>query len=233
MSFQIDNNTLQECCDGYEVVPKEGVEKLKGILILLHGYGASGDDLISLVPALSEELNNYYFFAPNGIEQYKNGGGYQWFEIKDTQSFSDWGKGLLYCQNKSANIIKNKIHEIKQKYILDPNCTISILGFSQGAMLALHLACNGLLSEVQNVVSFSGAFINCQMQSQINKNLKILLLHGKEDSIINYTYSLASKQELDTLGFGSVECIIFNNLGHSISYEGLNIAAKFISSKNV
>jgi phospholipase/carboxylesterase len=232
MLSQIDIINLQECNEGYEVVPKE---KAKGILILLHGYGASGDDLISLAPILAQDLHDYYFFSPNAIDKYGNGGGYQWFEITDIQDLNDtFCKGLLYCQNKVANLIKQKIIKVKELYNLDQKCPISILGFSQGAALALHLVCSGLLPEVKSVVSFSGAFVKFEEEIYCNnKEINILLLHGKEDQIIDYSYSLNSKHELNNLGFHSVECTIFNNLGHSISYEGLNAASKFIANSNL
>lgn len=228
MNFQPDNIILQECAQGYEAAPKIGA-KLKGILILLHGYGASGDNLISLAPMLSEELNDYYFFAPNAIDKHDYGGGYQWFEIRDTENLYSWDEGLTYCQNKAAALIRQKIQEITQKYTIDQNCPISIFGFSQGAMLALRLVCNSVLPEVKKVVAFSGAFVNSKDTRQLNTDAKVLLLHGKEDGVIEHTYSLKAKQELNSLGFKSVECAIFNNLGHAINYEGLKLAAKFIA----
>ena len=230
MFFETNNINSQEYVGGYESIPKENI---KGISILLHGYGASVDDLIFLAPILAQDLQDYYFFAPNAIDQYKGGGGYQWFKIEDTQDIDfneEFHKGLLYCQNKATKLIDQKIKEIKNKYSLGKKCPISILGFSQGAMLALRLVCNNFLPEVEKVVSFSGAFINHKELDQLNTNAKILLLHGKEDSVINYTYSLRAKQELDDLGFKDVKYEIFNNLGHAISYEGVKLAAKFIAS---
>lgn len=40
-------------------------KKCDGLVILLHGYGSNGNDLIGLSYALNDALPNYSFIAPN------------------------------------------------------------------------------------------------------------------------------------------------------------------------
>ena len=62
---------------GFEI--SHATQLCKLLIILLHGYGSSGDDLISLVPYMKEDLMHAYWFAPNGIQNSSIRGGYQWF----------------------------------------------------------------------------------------------------------------------------------------------------------
>jgi phospholipase/carboxylesterase len=67
--------------DGPRVPPARG-GKPDALVILLHGYGSNGADLISLAPYWAEALPGAAFVAPNAIEPVPQApGGYQWFPI--------------------------------------------------------------------------------------------------------------------------------------------------------
>jgi phospholipase/carboxylesterase len=54
------------------------------LIVLLHGVGADGEDLIALAPVLAERLPNAAFVAPNGPEPCDMAPfGYQWFSLRD------------------------------------------------------------------------------------------------------------------------------------------------------
>src|SRR5690606_11372060 len=54
----------------------------KQAVILLHGYGSDGNDLIGLAPLWQEALPDAVFISPNGPEQCGQlASGYQWFDI--------------------------------------------------------------------------------------------------------------------------------------------------------
>ena len=54
------------------------------LIVLLHGVGADGEDLITLAPVLAERLPHAAFVAPNGPEPCDIAPfGYQWFSLRD------------------------------------------------------------------------------------------------------------------------------------------------------
>jgi phospholipase/carboxylesterase len=51
---------------------KSKTQTLSSIVILLHGYGADGENLISLAAELSKAFPDTHFFSPNGILPFEN-----------------------------------------------------------------------------------------------------------------------------------------------------------------
>src|SRR5688572_11641511 len=67
--------------DGPRMPPARGA-KPDALVILLHGYGSNGADLISLAPYWAKLLPGAAFVAPNAIEPVPQvPGGYQWFNL--------------------------------------------------------------------------------------------------------------------------------------------------------
>ena len=75
---------------GPRVAPRSG-GAAKQLVVLLHGVGADGDDLIGLAPALSAFLPHAAFVAPNGPEPCDMAPfGYQWFSLQDRRPEALW-----------------------------------------------------------------------------------------------------------------------------------------------
>ena len=55
----------------------------KFLVILLHGYGANGENLIELANEFQPIIPDAYFIAPNAIEPWEGGfpNSYQWFSL--------------------------------------------------------------------------------------------------------------------------------------------------------
>src|SRR5580700_7391185 len=63
--------------DGPRVPARSGA---KSLVILAHGYGSNGEDLIGLVPHWREALPDTAFVSPNAPEPCPGApGGYQWW----------------------------------------------------------------------------------------------------------------------------------------------------------
>lgn len=106
----------------------------KKLVVLLHGVGSNGHDLIKLVPYIQDDLPDCHFMAPHGVEPYDMAAhGRQWFSLQDRTPYVM--KRLLGSNVASVTEI------IKQKQMglnLTNKDTI-LIGFSQGAMLAIYL----------------------------------------------------------------------------------------------
>lgn len=225
---------IKECEEGYEsVFPTHA--KVDAIVIMLHGYGSTADDIVSLSKFLCNSTSSYYFFAPNGINKAKDNWGWQWFDIQksaNTQVEIDALKrGIITSTNRIVKVLQKKIDYIKQNYNMSDDFKIYMTGFSQGAMVSLHLSCFNYIENVQKVIAFSGAFVDVTMEQEYydkNLNLHIALLHGTEDSIIPVQYMDLARERLQQIGFKNIFSKSFKNLSHSINHECLEQAKEFL-----
>lgn len=111
--------------------------KINEVVIFFHGYGADGNDLISLSDAFDKILPNASFYSPNAPEKCEMGGlGYQWFPIRQKNDGSldlNAKKEIL----NSINLINNYIDEIEKNTGISSKHFI-LVGFSQGTMMILE-----------------------------------------------------------------------------------------------
>src|SRR5215470_8657602 len=141
--------------DGPRMPPARG-GKPDALLVLLHGYGSNGADLISLAPYWAKALPGAAFVSPNAIEAVPQvPGGFQWFPISnlDPHLMEQGAKG-------AAQSVDHFIDRELEKYGLPPE-RLALVGFSQGTMMALHI---GLRRERQiaGVLGYSGVLVGAR-----------------------------------------------------------------------
>ena len=105
------------------------------LVVLLHGYGSDGHDLLGLAPHWAQMLPHAEFVSPNApfpceLAPY----GRQWFgfEGRDAQM-------ILGEVQTAAAILNGFIDEQLSKRGLDESA-LALVGFSQGTMMSLHVA---------------------------------------------------------------------------------------------
>ena len=127
---------------------------MKKIVLFLHGYGSNGSDLITLKDYFHFNPSETEFISPNAPEPCEfNYFGYQWFALNE-RSVEEIQTGL-----KSAFFyLDDIVNDIKKKFEINTD-QISILGFSQGSMLATYYALQNE-STFQNIFSLSGSLPN-------------------------------------------------------------------------
>ncbi len=136
------------CLDSIIIKPEKNAE-IKNAIILLHGYGGSGEDISSLTLNWKRHLTNTVFICPNGHEICPiNPSGFQWFDLtKEDRTY------VLEQSIKAENKLRKFIDEIKDCFNLS-NDRICLSGFSQGCMMSISL---GLTCEQEYncIVGFS------------------------------------------------------------------------------
>ncbi|AFS48922.1 Phospholipase/Carboxylesterase [alpha proteobacterium HIMB59] len=185
---------------------------MKKIVLFLHGYGSNGSDLISLKDYFHLNQSETEFISPNAPEPCEfNFFGYQWFALRE-RSEEEIQAGL-----KSAFFYLDEIvNDIKKKFQINSD-QISILGFSQGSMLATYYALQNE-DTFQNIFSLSGSLPKKILEEiELKKNnTKYLIFHGKIDDVVSpnqaiETHSFLSDQKIKS------QLIMDDNCGHSIS----------------
>ncbi|WP_243018129.1 MULTISPECIES: alpha/beta hydrolase [Candidatus Cardinium] len=196
----------------------------KKLVILLHGVGSNGHDLIKLVPHIKDSLPDCHFMAPHGVEPYDMAPyGRQWFSLQDRTRYVM--KRLLGSNVASVTDI---IHQ-KQLALNLTNKETIIMGFSQGAMMAIYLT---LIQKEPFLatVGFSGLLV---APSQcINRATPICLVHGMLDTVVTVD---AIDHALAYLSQHNVPCSAhkLDQLAHSIDHRGLDIAVNFIKNSQI
>ncbi len=194
------------------------------LVILLHGYGADGQNMADVGYAFQKNLPNAYFFMPDAPEKMPGMEGYQWFDLLDMEPVT-LRRGCL-----SASVsVEDFVRKTQAKHKVDWENTV-LVGFSQGAFLALHaaLAAKHLCGKV--IAYAGGVYVEKEDIHVSPKDLKILLVHGEEDDVVPIQESDRTDRFLKEQGF-SVDFEKIPNLGHSIDHEGISLGVRFVKSK--
>ena len=209
------------CLNSIIIKPENGTE-IKHAIILLHGYGGDGKDIIMLSLNWKRHMPNTIFICPNGHETCSiNPSGFQWFDLtKDDPEY------ILEQSINAENKIQKFIHEIKQEFNLT-NDKICLSGFSQGCMMSINV---GLTSEKKFscIVGFSGKIIDQDnLKNRIKNSTDTLLIHGESDQIVPSTYLLEAKDFLIRNNI-EVETLLIKNCDHHIPMEASSTALNYI-----
>ena len=209
--------------DGPSVHPLSG-NQAKQLVIFCHGYGADGNDLIGLANYFQQALPDAFFISPNAPEACPmNPMGYQWFD------FTSNDPELIWKKVNDAGEILNKFidHKLNELNLTDEN--LSLVGFSQGTMMSLHVGLRRKL-KMSSIVGFSGRLIREDtLTDEIRSRPPIYLIHGDQDPMVPFSDTINAAKILKDLNV-DVQSHISPNTPHSIAQDGLEIAIKFLSA---
>ena len=192
------------------------------LVILLHGVGADGDDLLALAPLLAQALPDAAFVAPDGPFPYDAAPyGRQWFSLAD-RTPSVMAEGL----QRAAPILNAYIESQLAAYGLD-DTALALVGFSQGTMMALYVAPRRMHA-CAAVVGFSGALIGADvLPHEIQSRPRCLLVHGDADDVVNPACLANAESALAAVGV-PVLAEMREGLGHEIDGPAVTLAAAFL-----
>ena len=193
------------------------------MVILLHGYGSNGDDLIGLAPYWRSALPDTVFLAPNAPQPFPDApGGRQWWPLTN---FSPEARAAGVRQ--AAPVLNAYIDRQLATYGLADD-RLALVGFSQGTMLALHV---GPRRERQlaGIVGYSGMLADPgSLAAEMKSTPPVLLVHGDADPMVPVAALHQAKATLEPLGF-DVTTHVSRGLGHSIDEAGLRLGEQFLS----
>jgi phospholipase/carboxylesterase len=206
---------------GPEFLPVSG-NAPKQIVIMLHGVGADGENLLGLAYEFCKILPDAYFTAPNGCQPYDGGGmGYQWFSLWD-RSPAQLLAGLQVAQPLLKDFIDEKCAQFNLDY-----SDVVLLGFSQGSMMSFHTAFR-LPKTLAGVIAYSGAMVDYEPQAEeITAKPPTIIIHGKLDEVVPFKLSHLAFYGLKKHDV-EVEHHEIEGLGHSIDMQGIELAKAFL-----
>jgi len=203
------------------IIETDTGEKPKHAVILLHGYGADGKDLISLGNDWKDFLPETVFIAPNAPDICDDTPfGRQWFPLNRFTK-----DAMLEQMMAIAPKISKHIEDIIDHYSVPPS-RVTLCGFSQGCMLALEIALTAE-NPYAGLLGYSGMLLNDDMASLTNKETLIHMIHGTADMVIPSSEWNHTTKSLTEAGY-QVSGYKTKGLAHGIDREGIDSGKHFI-----
>ena len=195
------------------------------LVILLHGLGAVGNDLIGLAPYWAPLLPTAEFLSPNApfpCDMVPS--GYQWFSSQDRSPAA-----VLAGVRAAAPFLDAFIDDaLAERGLVDAD--LALVGFSQGTMMSLYVGLRRS-DPVAGIVGFSGRLLAPELLAdELRSRPRTLLVHGTDDALVPYESLAAAEASLRNIGV-SVETLTCAGIGHSIDQNGLRRGGWFL--KNV
>jgi phospholipase/carboxylesterase len=194
------------------------------VVVLLHGYGSDGADLIGLAPYWQDALPDALFVSPNAPEQCRQlASGFQWFDVSfDGDRLASRQMGVVNAQP----VLVDFLNDLWTQTGIAPEQTI-LAGFSQGAMMALHVGLS-LPQRLMGIIAFSGAFLPPEgFGTDALGRPPVCLVHGDMDEVVDPELSADADVALRLAGF-DVSYHVSEGVGHGIAPDGLSFATQFI-----
>jgi phospholipase/carboxylesterase len=214
--------------DGPRLEPQSG-GAARQLVVFLHGYGADGNDLIEIGRAWQPLLPHCAFVSPNAPEPC--GGapvGRQWFALTFREPSERW-----IGVNKAGPILERFLDAELARRRLPPSA-LTLVGFSQGTMMALHVGLRRQTAPLA-IVGYSGLLVEPpqaqaeKFVAEIKSRPPVLLIHGDRDELIPVQALFHAANGLATLGL-SVAWHVSGGIGHGIDQDGLRYGGEFIST---
>ena len=214
---------MTKTLDGPSLPPASG-RPPKQLIVLLHGYGADGNDLIGLAPHWAPLLPEAEFLSPHAPFPCEAAPfGRQWFGFQGRAP-----EQVLEGVRRAASILDQHLTELLAERKMDES-QLALVGFSQGAMMSLYVSLRRA-KPVAGVVAYSGRLFAAEtLAAELRSRPKILLVHGDADEVVPveslpYAYTTLQAAKVP------VEQMLRPGLGHGIDEAGLARGGEFLQA---
>jgi phospholipase/carboxylesterase len=188
------------------------------LVVLCHGLGADGHDLIDLAPTWSHALPDALFVSVDAPFLHESGFGRQWWSVEDrTPAIMEAGV------RRAARFLDAFIDAELVRLGL-PAEAYALMGFSQGAMTVLFTGLRRSAAP-RAILAFSGALVAPEsLTAELANRAPVLLVHGEADDVVPVHRSRDAEAALRAANV-PVEAAYVPRLGHGIDDTGLSMGA--------
>jgi len=204
--------------DGPRLAPAR--EPATHLVVLCHGYGSDGNDLIGLAPHWRNALPGAAFVAPNAPERVP-GAGYQWFPL----SRLDPQETLRGTEAAAPSL--NAFLDAELARLGLAGDRLALVGFSQGTMMSLYVGLRRNPAPAA-IVGFSGLLVGAETLARFEHAPPVLLVHGDADQVVPPQALFMSANALAGAGV-PVQWHMSKGLGHGIDPVGLALGGQFLA----
>src|ERR1700755_3413670 len=145
----------------------------KQLVVLCHGLGADGFDLIDLAPSWQHACPDALFASVHAPLSHDSGFGRQWWSVAD-RSPAVVEAGVRTAAPYLQGFIDAELARLDL-----PAEAYAIMGFSQGAMMALFAGLRRVAAP-RAVLAFSGALVAPdKLAGELANKAPVLIVHGE------------------------------------------------------
>lgn len=213
---------MSKIVNGASLQPRSGAAP-KQIVLLLHGFGSSGTDMISLAPHWQDALPDTLFLAPHAPQRCgAMTSGYQWWGLSGLAP-----SALTAGAASAAPAIDAFIDRKLDQYKLT-EADLALVGFSQGTMMALHIGLRRP-GAVAAIVGYSGMLTGtADLANTDFAKPPVLLIHGTADPVVPISALHGAESGLKRLGV-PVTTHVSDGVAHSVDPVGLRMGRDFVA----
>ena len=210
---------------GPTLAPASG-GKPKQLVILLHGVGSDGDDLIGLAPYFQKVLPDALFVSPDAPFAFDMAppnlqAGHQWFSLQDMSP-----EARLAGAETAAPILDAYIdQQLVETGLTDDK--LVLIGFSQGTMMALHVGLRRA-DPMAGIIGYSGMLVGEELLADaIQSRPPVLLVNGDADDVVPVQALPIAVAALEAAGVGVIHHTR-PGLGHGLDDMGVSLGMEFL-----
>lgn len=190
------------------------------VVVLVHGFGADGHDLIDLAALWADAVPGALFIAPHAPDPCEGVPfGRQWFPLWDRSA------AQLEAGAATAAAALGRFVAAEAARLALPAGRIALMGFSQGAMTVLEAGLRGAVPDAACVLGYSGGMIGAERPVACRP--PVLLVHGEADEVVPAAASRAAEVALAARGV-PVRALYRPGLGHGLDEVGLAAGAEVL-----
>jgi len=188
------------------------------LVVLCHGLGADGHDLIDLAPSWGHALPDALFVSVDAPFVHDSGFGRQWWSVADRSP------SVVEAGVRRAALFLGPFIDAELKRLDLPPDAYALMGFSQGAMTVLFTGLRHT-PPPRAILAYSGALIAPDsLAAEMTGRPLVLLVHGESDEAVPVTRSHDAEAALRAAGV-PVEAAYIPRLGHGIDDTGISLGA--------
>lgn len=197
------------------------IAKPKGadrLVLLFHGVGSSASHLIPLGQRVALGSAGAMVVSVNA-PQPSNSGGHEWFSVIGITE-----------QNRPTRIAEamplflESVQYWCQRGCVDPQ-RVTLIGFSQGAIMALEFTQLESAPRPSRVVALAGRFALPVRRAP--EGLQYHLIHGAQDTVVSSKFAEQAAHGISANG-GGVTLDVLDGLGHSIDARALDLLLNYL-----
>jgi phospholipase/carboxylesterase len=192
--------------------------EIRQLVVLCHGLGADGFDLIDLAPSWQHACPDALFASVHAPFSHDSGFGRQWWSVADRSA------AVVETGVRTAAPYLQGFIEAELVRLGLPAEAYAIMGFSQGAMMALFAGLRRAVAP-RAVLAFSGALVAPDaLSGELANRAPVLIVHGEADEAVPVSRSHDAEAALIAAGV-PVEAHYIPRLGHGIDDTGISLGA--------
>jgi phospholipase/carboxylesterase len=188
------------------------------LVVMLHGYSSNEADLFSFASLIPSDYHVVSLQAPLSL-----GMGYAWFPIHFEENMERWTSPKEV--QKAVAYVNSFLSYYTEKHEVN-NSTITLLGFSQGAMLSYSVGLANL--NVSAIAALSG-YLDPRVTSFANTKKAIYVSHGIQDMVVPYAWAEQSVSVLKTNGYQPT--FLSYQQGHGVNQDNLTSLIQWLQGR--